>query len=220
MRITRIVRHPRRDRVRIHVDGEKEPRLELALDLLMSSGLRVGDRLGPARVAELEGEDEEYRAREAALRLLAHRSRSVAELRRGLERRGLSPGAVEGTLAWLDARGYLDDRAFAESFVRDRLRLRPRGRAALERELRAKGVDEGTARGAVETVMAAEGGDEATMALDAAREWARRNGGLVREAGRSPDQRQRARRRLYGHLARRGFPPDAVRSALARVLGD
>jgi regulatory protein len=220
MRITRIVRHPRRDRVRIHVDGEKEPRLELALDLLLSSGLGVGDRLGLARVAELEGEDELYRARDAALRLLARRARSVAELRRGLERRGLSAGAVDGTLAWLDTRGYLDDRAFAESFVRDRLRLRPRGRAALERELRAKGVDEGTARGAVEAAMAEEGADEAAMAMEAAREWARRNGGLVREAGRSPEHRQRARRRLYGHLARRGFPPDAVRSALARVLDD
>jgi regulatory protein len=220
MKITRITRHPRRERARIHVDGEERPRFEVALDLLLGAGLAVGDVLDAARAADLEREDEGYRAREAAIRLLAQRARSEAELRQRLTRKGIAPAVVDRTLAWLDERGYLDDRAFAEAFVRDRLRLRPRGRVGLIQELRRKGVDGDTAEAAADAVMTAEAVDDVALALEAARAWARKNAPLVRDAGRDMEQRQRARRRLYGHLARRGFAPPPIRSAMDAVLGD
>lgn len=220
MKITRIARHPNRERVRIHVDGEERPRLDLALDLVFRAGLAVGDRLDGARLAALEREDEAYRARDAALRLLAQRARSVTELRRRLERKDIPAPVVDQTLAWLDDRGYLDDRAFAEAFVRDRLRLRPRGRAGLIQELRRKGVDEGTAEAATDGVMAAEAVHESELALDTARVWARKNVRVLREAAGGGEARERARRRLYGHLARRGFAPASIRVAIDSALGD
>jgi regulatory protein len=220
MKITRITRHPRRERARIHVDGEEQPRFEVALDLLLRAGLTVGDVLDAARADDLEREDEGYRAREAAIRLLAQRARSEAELRQRLTRKDIAPAVVDRTLAWLQEGGYLDDRAFAEAFVRDRLRLRPRGRAGLIQELRRKGVDGDTAEAAADAVMAAESVDDVDLAVEAARAWARKNAPLVREAARDMEQRQRARRRLYGHLARRGFAPPPIRSAMDAVLGD
>jgi len=220
MRITRIAKHPRRERARIHVDGEDRPRFELALDLLLRSGLGTGDTLEPERLAALEREDAPYRAREAALRLLAHRPRSGSELRQRLARRGVEAPVIESTMSWLSERGYMDDRAFAESFVRDRIRLRPRGRHGLVSELRRRGVDEAVAAAATDSVLAAEGVDEGVLAATAARSWARRNGPLLRKAATGPEDRQRARRRLYGHLARRGFDGVSVRDAIAAVLGD
>lgn len=219
-RITRIKRHRTRDRVRIHVDGEAEPRTELALDLVLRAGLAVGDVLDPAALADLEREDQLFRARDAALGLLSHRARSRAELRRRLERKEIPGAAIEATLAWLDERGYVDDAAFADAFIRDRLRLRPRGRLGLIQELRRKGVDAATAEAAIDRVMADEAVDEGALARDAAEAWARKNGPAVRRAARHREDRLRARRRLYGHLARRGFAPDAVRAAIAAVLGD
>jgi regulatory protein len=220
MKITRIARHPRLERVRIHVDGEDRPRLEVALDLLLQAGLAVGDALAPDRLDDLERQDQGFRARDAALRLLAQRARSEVELRQRLARKDMDPAVVDRTMAWLQERGYLDDRAFAEAFVRDRLRLRPRGRAGLIKELRRKGVDGDTAQAAADAVMAAESVEDADLALDAARAWARRNAPLVSAAAGSPEPRQRARRRLYGHLARRGFLPGPIRAALDHVLGD
>lgn len=220
MKITRIAPHPRLERARIHVDDDDRPRLELALDLLLRAGLAVGDTVDDARLAQLEREDEVYRARDAALRLLSHRPRSVSELRQRLERRDIAAPAVESTMAWLDERGYLDDRAFAEAFVRDRLRLRPRGRRGLIQELRRKGVDPETAEHATTAVLTEEAVDEVELAADAARAWARKNASTVTGAARSGEDRQRARRRLYGHLGRRGFDPAAVRSAVDAVLGD
>ena len=219
-RISAIRRHPRRERVRIFVDGEAELRAELALDLLLRAGLAVGDPLDDDVLQPLLREDQGFRARDAALHLLAHRARSRAEIRRRLGQRQLEPRVVEDTVAWLVERGYLDDAAFAEAFIRDRLRFRPRGRMALRAELRKKGVDERVAAEALDRVMGEEEVNERDLAVDAARAWARKNATAVRSAGRSREDRQRARRRLYGHLARRGFAPDAVRAGVDDVLSD
>jgi regulatory protein len=220
MKISRITRHPRRERARIHLDGEDEPRLEIALDLLLRSGLSVGDTLAPEQVDELQAEEAASRVREAALRLLAHRARSTLELRRRLERQGVPGPLVTRTLEWLDELGYLDDRAFAEAWVRDRVRSRPRGRRALLQELRQKGVDESVGLAAMAVVLEAEGTDEAALAIGVARTWARKNASAMARARRSDEDRQGVRRRLYGHLARRGFDAAAVAAAVAGVLDD
>lgn len=220
MKVTRIATVARRERARIYVQGEDRPRLELPLDVVLRFGLAVGDILDDALLAELEREDEVYRARDAALRLLAHRARSVAELRQRLERRDIAAPVVDTTLAWLDERGYLDDRAFAESFVRDRLRLRPRGKRGLLQELRRKGVDPATAEAATAAVLTEESVDQVELAIDAGHAWARKNVSLMAGSAGSVEDRQRARRRLYGHLGRRGFDAAAVRSAVEVVLGD
>ena len=208
------------ERVRLWVDGGDEPRLELALHLFMRAGLAAGDTISGARLDELAREDEGYRARYAAMNLLAHRARSRAELRRRLWRKEFPDAVIETTLAWLEERDYVDDRAFAESFVRDRLRLKPRGRVGLIQELRKKGVDNAVAEAAIDAVMDAEEVDERALAIESARAWARKNRRVLREADASREDRQKARRRLYGHLARRGFAPDAVRAALDDVLYD
>lgn len=219
-RITAIKRHPRRERVQLYIDGDDEPRADLALDLVLRAGLAPGDELKETVLETLLREDESFRARDAALALLSHRPRSRTELRRRLGRKEISPAVIDQTVEWLESRGYLDDAAFAEAFVRDRLRLRPRGRIGLLSELRRKGVDEGTAGAAIDRVLEAESVNELALARDAADAWARKNATVVLRAGGSSEHRERARRRLYGHLARRGFAPDAVRAGIDRVLGD
>ncbi len=208
------------ERVRLYLDGEEDPRLVLAIDLFMRAGLASGDVLSDAELQELERENDRHRARDAALNLLAHRARSREELRRRLWRKEIPDPLIQETLAWLEERGYVDDRAFAESFVRDRLRLRPRGRIGLISELAKKAVDRDVADAAIIAVMDAEDVAEVDLARRSAEAWARKNARVLRAAGKSRDERRKARRRLYGHLARRGFAPDAVRAAIDSVLSD
>lgn len=218
----------------MHVDGEL--RCHAPLESLHARGLRVGDEVGAAELAALERDDEAWRARDSALRLLAHRARATQELRDRLLRKGFAADIVEACLERLGERGYLDDRAFAESFVRERVRLRPRGRARLLQELRAHGVARDAAEAAVDAVFAEASMSDAALALAAARDWARRHpagrhdtGGRQGGGARSGrggtgdaarDARARRRRRLYAHLRRRGFGGDAVKSAVDAVLED
>jgi len=207
MRITAI--EPQRlhpERVNVHVDGAF--RLGLSAELVLGERLRVGDEVDDARLAELEARDQAWKAREAALSLLSYRARSAAELKRRLERKGFDDATSASTVERLDAMGMVDDAAFAESFVRDRVRLRPHGVRRLGQELRAKGVDDETARAAIAEVMEREGATELDLARTAARRWKPR-------AGEEP---KKARARLHAYLARRGFGGETIRTIAAEVL--
>jgi len=77
----------------------------------------------------------------AALRMLARRSYSIAEMRRALERK-FGPGEpVASAVARLRELGYLDDKKFAEQHASSLARNRSFGRRRVERELKAKLVD-------------------------------------------------------------------------------
>src|SRR5690606_31067299 len=133
--------HP--ERVNVYVDGEF--RLALAQEIVFRAALRAGDPLSEGRIRELEAEDLLWKAREAALNLLSFRARTADELRRRLRRKEFPAEVVEACVSGLVERGMVDDSAFAETFVRDRVRFRPRGRRRLVQELRARGVDPETA---------------------------------------------------------------------------
>jgi regulatory protein len=206
MKITAIEpqkHHP--ERVNVHVDGTF--RLALAQEIVLRASLRAGDSITEQRIQELEGEDHRWKAREASLNLLSYRPRTARELERRLRRKEFPEGVAESTVEELVDKGLVDDSAFAESFVRDRVRLRPRGRRRLVQELRAKGVDAETAEAAVGEVMETEEVSELELAREAVARWARRPG----------EDPQRARRRLYGFLARRGFGGETVRQILEEV---
>ena len=196
------------ERVNVHVDGAY--RLALAAELVLGEGLRVGDEVTEARLAELEGRDQGWKAREAALVLLAHRPRAAEELRRRLRRKGFADEVADATVEKLEELRLVDDASFAETFVRDRVRLRPHGPRRLRQELRAKGVDEETAGAAIDGVMGAEDASEEDLARAAAARWRLRPG----------EDRLAARRRLHGFLARRGFGADAIRAVMEETLGE
>lgn len=197
-------------RVAVHVDGEFA--CGAALEVVLAEGLRTGDAIAPDTLARIRAADERWRARHAALSLLAVRPRARRELADRLRTRNFAGEAVDWALAEADRLGLLDDTAFAEAWVRDRLRLRPRGSRALIAELTRKGVDRQVADDAVARVMGREDATDEELCRSAARKWLDTR---ARDADLDDDdERLRIRRRLAGFLQRRGYPPDAVRSAL------
>jgi regulatory protein len=192
------------ERLNVHVDGAF--RLALAAEIVLAEGLRVGDPLTEARILALEARDQTWKAREAALHLLAFRPRTAAELRRRLREKGYAPEVADGVVERMAETGVVDDSSFAEMFVRDRVRLRPKGKRILAQELRARGVDGEMAQAAIEDVM--ENTTDVDLARQAAARWRPRPG----------EDPQAARRRLYGFLARRGFGSEAIMAVLDEAL--
>jgi len=133
---------------------------------------------------------------------LGHRDRTVAEVRRHLERKRVEPAAIDGTLAELGRLGYLDDSRYAQRFAEDRRRLDAWGAERIERRLVALGVPP-------EHVASAVGAGDDHDELSAAVEL------LRRRIGRPPET-DRDRERALGLLARRGYELelayDAVRA--------
>lgn len=202
-------------RVRVHLD-EGEP-FEVALEALELSRLSVGDALSPQALRRLREADADVRVREAALDLLGRRARTADELRRKLRRKGFAAKRVDECLERLEDKGLLNDSAVAAAFVRDRLRHRPRGRTRLASELRAKGVASDLAFATIEQVFEDDDVSEESLAKEAAEAWVARQGqrtlGSLAAAMATPEYRK-ARRRLYGYLARRGFRGETLGVAI------
>lgn len=149
----------------------------------------------------------------AALRLLAARMRGVEELRGRLLKKGFSAAEVSACLVRLEERDLLDDAAFARALVRDRLSFSPRGAGVLRQELARKGIARKTAEEAIEAVFQNQEVSEGELAEAASRGWVRKQGrstqgALVAE--RFSEEREKARRRLYAFLGRRGFRGSAA----------
>lgn len=85
-----------------------------------------------------------------ALRLLAQRPYSVADLKAKLSRRSDSPTVIEETLGKLREYGMADDEKFSELFASSRLQNDGFGRSRVLRDLRAKRIPRSVAEKAVE----------------------------------------------------------------------
>ncbi|MBI4390381.1 MAG: regulatory protein RecX [candidate division NC10 bacterium] len=145
---------------------------------------------------------------EAALRLLAIRARSAAEIRRALLRRGVPPAAADETLAALARRGYLDDAAFAKGYAESRGVARRRGPRRVAADLASRGVSRPVVENAVRAAFGP--GEERRLAeAAAARKWA--------ALARHP--RPVALRRLAAHLSRQGFAPQVIVALLRERFG-
>lgn len=139
--------------------------------------------------------DDEAVARKILLDALTGQARSRKELADRLARRGVPTELGERLLDRFTEVGLVDDAAFARQWVESRQRSRGLAPRALAQELRRKGVDDETAKEALDTI-----GPDAQE--DAAR-------ALVRKKLRSMRgvDVQTATRRLVGMLARKGYPP-------------
>jgi regulatory protein len=133
---------------------------------------------------------------------LGHRDRTVAEVRRHLERKRVEPAGIDAAIEELERLDYLDDARFARRFAEDRRRLDAWGADRIERRLLALGVEPPVAAAAV---AAGDGHDELAAAL-----------AVLRRRVRRPPQSDRDRERALGLLARRGYELelayDAVRA--------
>ncbi|HEY9594050.1 MAG TPA: regulatory protein RecX [Spirochaetia bacterium] len=88
----------------------------------------------------LLGESEHLFARSTALRLIARAPQTRRGLARKLSTRGFGGEAVRTAVARMEELGYLDDRVFAEAWLRSRLGGRPEGWKSLYRGLIGRGV--------------------------------------------------------------------------------
>lgn len=190
---------PQRARVRVSMSDGRVFDLS---DEVALGRVRVGESLCEQEIGELIEADTPHRIQEAAIHLLSYRARTKAEMRRRLLQKGFDEAAVDARVEDLEAHGYLDDLAFARSFVRDRVRLRGLGRYRIQQELRMRGVTGEEAQQSLDEVFADEGASEVEMARTQALRWKARPGGGHR----------RDRARLVAFLQRRGYGADTVRA--------
>jgi len=187
-----------KSRVNVYLDGE----FAFGLVKIEAARLHIGQELSEADVERLKQTDASETAYEQALKFISYRPRSEAEVRQNLKRKEWTDSEIEAVLTRLRNAGLLSDKDFAKYWVETRAAFRPKGKRALQAELRAKGV----AASEVATALLQ------TNDADAARQLADKRAKRLKDLP-WPD----FRRKLSEYLARRGIDYDTISEAVERA---
>ena len=211
MIITKLERQKKNpSRISLHIDNKYA--IGVHKEVLLKSGLRVGDRLTDSTLNDLRKSEELHLARESALRLLSYRARSKKEVRDRLKRKGISPGVVAEVIDAFQRSGLLDDLEFAKAFAHDQLMRKPMGEALLKQQLSKKGINKETIEQVLLEVY--QGDTEDAYAFELASKRIKRS----RSSFLKLDP-VKQKKRLWDYLARRGFDWVTVRKVVERALG-
>jgi regulatory protein len=144
-----------------------------------------------------------------AIKLLAAKPRSVAELReRLLEKLWTDEGIVDDVIQRLKEYGYLNDEQYASDLALSRLRQRPQGKRRLQQTLSQKQLDKAIVEDAIKSAFEKIPEEDLITAAIEKR---------VRLKGR-PQTREDLKK-FYDHLLRRGFSYSLIREKMSSVGG-
>jgi regulatory protein len=149
------------------------------------------------REVDLQGKAKNY-----AFLLLKFRPRSEKEIILRLKQKKFEDRIIKETLDFLKDRDFIDDESFARGWVRSRID-KPLGLRKIRQELKIKGIDQETINNQIAAIK--EGYCEETIVAKIVKDR------FSKLKGIAPDK---ARRRIFDYLLRRGFSPDIVRDTL------
>ncbi|HEY2317718.1 MAG TPA: RecX family transcriptional regulator [Solirubrobacteraceae bacterium] len=158
------------------------------------------------------------KALDLAYAYLNPRDRTVDEVRRRLQRRGVSEELTGEAVRILGEQGFLDDARYARLFVADKRRLEQWGSERIRRSLLERGIDRSLAEAAL-----AEADDDGSETRDADEPETELERALAVLRHRFPDppQDRRDRNRALGMLLRKGYETELALDALsAHARGD
>lgn len=192
-----------RERVSVYLDGQ----YAFGLPAIEAARLQRGQYLSDEEIEALQERGELQKRYDQALHFLTFRPRSRSEVEKYLGKKGVTPEQSEKILARLQEAGLLDDREFARFWVESRESFKPRGRSALQHELRQKGLSDADIQETLERTLPSE----EESAYRAAQGRARRL---------PKTDYFEFRRKLWAYLARRGFSGEAIKRAIESLWND
>ena len=154
--------------------------------------------------------------RNYAWRLIKFRPRSEKELRDKLKSKSFDSALIEELIACFKEHGYIDDREFALFWIEGRL-SKPLGFKAIQRELELKGISGELIQELIS--LKKKDVDEAVLA----RELAQRRLNIltgISKLKKSKEPLEKIKPKLYGYLARRGFPSETINEAIDQLTDD
>lgn len=145
-------------RVNVYLDGKFG--FGIDLDNLVKKGIKVEKEFSDEQIAGIIKKAEFQKTFDKIVRFASVRPRSEREINDWLKRKKVHESMFEGLFDRLKRLELIDDNKFALWWVEQRTTFRPRGKKALEMELRQKGID----REIIKEVLSGSPIDEEKMA--------------------------------------------------------
>lgn len=124
-------------RVNVYLDGQ----FGFGLSISLLNKISIGQVLSDEEIGTLVVLDETSRAKVLVANYLKLRPRSEQEVRRYLVKKEFSEQAISAAIDDFIESDLINDHAFADYWIEQRIAFRPRGRFGLQTELHQKGID-------------------------------------------------------------------------------
>lgn len=137
-KITKITSQKQKGRYNIFIDevfafGVTE---SVLIKYRLAKGLEIDSSLQ----CDIQKDDDDAKAYQLALNYLSHQLRTEKELRQYLHEHEISPAGIESSLVKLRQLHYIDDQAYADSYVRTVMHTGDKGPKVIRQKLMQKGV--------------------------------------------------------------------------------
>lgn len=183
-------------RYNIFVDGKYS--FSLTESQLIEEKLKLDQEINESEIDQLKGESEFGKAYARAQELILRRPRSEKEMRDYARRKKWDDELYNKVVQRLRGKGYLNDKKFAEFWLRARIGSKPISKRKLNAELRQKGIE----RELINEILLGYSSDEEQDALDRL---------VEKKRSKYPDEQK-----LIAYLARQGFSFEAIKMALKK----
>jgi regulatory protein len=190
------------NRVNVHLDGG----YAFSLSRIVAAWLSVGRDLSDPEIEKLQQDDGFEQAAQVALRFIAYKPRTTAEVRKRLQESEIPEFAIEHVISRFTQNGLINDGQYARDWVEDRQVFHPRSARQMDYELRQKGLKREEIEAALLEVV-----DDEQMAYQLACQKISRYDSLDFTEFRS---------RLGGMLSRRGFSYETVTRVVNRLWSE
>ena len=189
-------------RCNIYVDGRFC--CGLTLEATMKYRLKVGQIVTPERLSEIQLESEKNTAFDKALTHLSATQKTEKQVREFLIKKGYLPAVIEYVIEKLRSYNFLNDGAYAESYVG--FAAKKKGGRLIRMELRGKGIDENEIDAALDTL------DEEQEIQTA--------GAVLEKYMRNKPCDKETLQKAYRYLMGKGFDYEIIRTALRQYGAD
>ncbi len=165
--------------------------------------------LTPSQLDQLRAEAELLACDQKISRLLAGREHSVGEMRLKLRQKGFGDEAIKVSVTKFRRLGLLDDARYARLVAESSMKRNPSGRAFLVSVLQKKHIARSLAESTADTIL--NGVDEIDLAVTSLRKrWS-----LFAQL-----ELERARKKAYNYLSRRGVSYAVAKAAFERLCDE
>lgn len=197
--ITQQKRDP--DRYNIFLDGEYA--FSLPMQDILYFKLKEGQEAAEETIDYIQSSLLYIKAQDTALHYIGYKMRTVQEIRRKLTEKEFPEEVIERVLLFLEKYGYADDREYCRKYIKETLRLKPKGGYAIKAELKQRGISERL----IEEALAEAEPDEVGDALF----WLRK-----KTKGIYPTE-QKEKKRVYDFLLRKGYSYSVIAEAFRQM---
>lgn len=201
-KITKIEEQKKKkNRVNIYIDGEFS--LGLYKGTILKFHLYEGKQITKPELSEIQQFEALQDAKEKTLNFLSYRTRSKKEIKNYLYKKHFDGEIIYKIINDFENSGLIDDKTFAEIWVKDRSKRNPKGNLILTKELIEKGISEDIINLVLKNINEKENAKRA--ASKAIKKY--RNKNTFKE-------------KVISYLSRRGFPYYLSKEVTREIIED